>query len=148
MNTFLPLSWELNFGLKITSQAKVLSLQPCPCFSYFNLTSVTNFGNWPHTELYEVVFSTQLDRKLGLPRWYSSKESVWQCRRHKRRGLDPWVRKILWRRKWQPIPVLLPGKSHGQKSLVGYSPWSCKELDTTELRSTHTDRKLKGQSWI
>ena len=44
-----------------------------------------------------------------------------------------------WRRKWQPIPVLLPGKSHGQKSLVGHgSPWGCKELDTTEqLHFTH-----------
>ena len=45
---------------------------------------------------------------------------------------DPWVRKIPWRRKWQPTPVLLPGKSHGQRSLVGYSPWGRKELDTTE----------------
>ena len=37
-----------------------------------------------------------------------------------------------WRRKWQPTPVVLPGESHGQRSLVGYSPWGCKELDTTE----------------
>ena len=36
-----------------------------------------------------------------------------------------------WRRKWQPIPVFLPGKSHGQRSLVDYGPWGCKELDTT-----------------
>ena len=35
----------------------------------------------------------------------------------------PWVRKIPWRRKWQPTPVILPGKSHGQRSLVGYNPW-------------------------
>ena len=41
-----------------------------------------------------------------------------QCRRH---GFDPWVRKIPWRSKWQPSPVFLPGKSHGQRSLVGYS---------------------------
>ena len=40
--------------------------------------------------------------------------------------------KIPWRRKWQPSPVPLPGKSHGQRSLVGYSPWGCKESDTTE----------------
>ena len=40
--------------------------------------------------------------------------------------------KYYWRRKWQPTPVLLPGKSHGQRSLVGYSPWGCKELDMTE----------------
>ena len=45
---------------------------------------------------------------------------------------EPWVGKIPWRRKWQPIPVLLPGKSHGQRSLVGYSLWGCKESDTTE----------------
>ena len=37
--------------------------------------------------------------------------------------------KIPWRRKWQPTPVFLPGKSHGQRSLVGYSPWGCSELD-------------------
>ena len=37
-------------------------------------------------------------------------------------GFDPWVKKMLWRRKWQPTPVFLPGKSHGQRSLVGYSP--------------------------
>ena len=45
---------------------------------------------------------------------------------------DPWVRKIFWRRKWQPTPVLLPRKSHGQRSLVGYSPWGCRESDMTE----------------
>ena len=39
---------------------------------------------------------------------------------------------IIWRRKWQSTPVLLPGKSHGERNLVGYSPWGCKELDTTE----------------
>ena len=40
--------------------------------------------------------------------------------------------KIPWKRKWQPTPVLLPGKSHGQRSLVGYSPWGHKELDKTD----------------
>ena len=43
-----------------------------------------------------------------------------------------WVRKILCRRKWQPTTVLLPGESHGQRSLGGYSPWGHKESDTTE----------------
>ena len=44
-----------------------------------------------------------------------------------------------WRRKWQPTPVTLPGKSHGRRSLAGYSPWGCKESDTTEqLTNTHT----------
>ena len=45
---------------------------------------------------------------------------------------DPWVGKIPWRREWQPTPVFLPGESHGQRSLVGYNPWGCKELDMTE----------------
>ena len=54
------------------------------------------------------------------------------CRRHKTWRFDPWVNKIPWRRAWQPIPVSLPGESHGQRSLIGYSPQSHKESDTTE----------------
>ena len=46
----------------------------------------------------------------------------------KRHGFDPWVRKIPWRRKWQPTPVFLPGESHEQRSLAGYSPWGCKKV--------------------
>ena len=45
---------------------------------------------------------------------------------------DPWVGKIPWKRAQQLTPVFLPGESHGQRSLVGYSPWSHKELDVTE----------------
>ena len=50
----------------------------------------------------------------------------------KKPGFDPWVGKIPWRRKWLPTPVFLLGKSHGQRSLVGYSPWGRKESDMTE----------------
>jgi len=57
--------------------------------------------------------------ELGLLWWLSGKELTYSCRRC---GFNPWVRKIPWRRKWQPTPVLLPGKSHGQRSLAGYSP--------------------------
>ena len=52
-----------------------------------------------------------------------------QCRRP---GVDPWVGKTPWRREWLPTPVNLPEEFHGQRSLVGYSPWGCKESDTTE----------------
>ena len=45
---------------------------------------------------------------------------------------DPWVRKIPWRKKWQPIPVYLPEESYRQRSLEGYNPWGRKESDTTE----------------
>ena len=51
-------------------------------------------------------------------------------------GFDPWVGKIPWSRKWKLAPVFLPGKSLGQGSLVGYSPWGHKELDMTKRQST------------
>ena len=69
---------------------------------------------------------------LFLPGGASGKEPTCQCRRCKRCGFDPWVRKIPWRRKWQPTLLFLPRESHGQRSLVDCSPWVCKELDTTE----------------
>ena len=75
-----------------------------------------------------------------FPIWVTSggpggKETACQCRRHKRLGLNPWVRKSPWRRKWQPTPVFLPGKFQGQRSLGGYSPWSHRELAATEHSS-------------
>ena len=60
-------------------------------------------------------------------------------------GSIPGVGKIPWRRAWQPSPAFLPGESHGQKSLAGYSSWSHKELDVTEHAHTHEgtrDRSL------
>ena len=48
------------------------------------------------------------------------------------------VGNIPWSRKWQPTPVVLPGKLHGQRSLGGYSPWDCKESDMTERPNTCT----------
>ena len=69
----------------------------------------------------------------GLPGWRSGRESVYWYRRHR---VDSWVGKISRRRKWQPTPVFLPGESHGQKSLAGYSPWGRKESDTTERPNT------------
>ena len=59
-------------------------------------------------------FSGGIRKEMGLPRWLRDKEFTCQCKRH---GFNPWVRKIPWRRKWQPTPVFLPGKSHGQRSL-------------------------------
>ena len=68
----------------------------------------------------------------------SGEESTCQCKRCKRHGFNPWVRKISWRKKWQPTPVFLPGESHGWRSLEGYSPWCCQQSDTTEQLNTHT----------
>ena len=66
---------------------------------------------------------------LRLPRWLSGEETACQSRRG---GFEPWAGKIPWRRAWQPTPVLLPGEAHGQRSLAGFSPQGCNELDTTE----------------
>ena len=77
------------------------------------------------------------ERSHGLRWWVSGSRIFLQCRRGRRSGLDPWVGKIPKRRAWHPAPVFLPGKSHGQRSLVGYSPWGCKELDTSERLGTH-----------
>ena len=57
------------------------------------------------------------------------------CLQCGRPGFDSWIGKIPCRRKWQPTPVFLPGKSHGQRSLAVYSPWGCKKSDTTEWLS-------------
>ena len=74
--------------------------------------------------------------KTGFPGGSVLKESACQCRRlgfsHRRCEFDLWVRKIPWRRKWQPAPVFLVGRSHGQRKLVAYSPWGLKESDMTE----------------
>ena len=68
------------------------------------------------TEKNEILPHAATWTDLGLPRWRSDKESTCQCRRH---GFNPQVEKIPWRRKWQPNAVFLPGKFHGQRSLVG-----------------------------
>ena len=59
---------------------------------------------------------------------------------------DPWVGKIHWRRKWQPTQVFLPGKSHGQRSLAGYSPWGHKESDITERLKTAKENAIFFES--
>ena len=75
-----------------------------------------------------------------------------QCRRVRRLGFYPWVQKIPWRRARRPSPVFLPGESHGQRSLAGYSPGGHKESDTTwsDLAHIHIikakfDSKISGQ---
>ena len=99
----------------------------------------------PSLWLYEALLANwclcflicHLGLSQGFPDGASGKETTCQWRRHKRCGFDPWVRKIPWRRKWQPTPVFLPGRSHGQSSLVGYSLWCPKESDMTEYSNSN-----------
>ena len=69
-----------------------------------------------------------------------SKESTCQCMRCRKCGFDPWLGKIPWRRKWEPTPVFLPEKSHGQRSLVGCGPRGRKE---SAMTSTHGETKIQ-----
>ena len=61
----------------------------------------------------------------------------------KRHEFNPWVRKIPWNREWQPTPVFLPGKFHGQRSLAGYSLWGHKESDTTKQLSIRVRLRMR-----
>ena len=65
---------------------------------------------------------TFLKEHTNFPSGAGGKEPTYQCRRHKKSGFDPWFGTIPWGRKWQPTPGFLPGESHGQRSLAGYSP--------------------------
>ena len=90
---------------------------------------------------------------VGFPGGASGKEPACQCRRPKRLGFDSWVGKIPWSRKWQPTLVSLPGKSHGQRSLVGYSPWSCRVRHDWSDSAQHTLEREKilgflGEFWL
>ena len=94
--------------------------------------SWTQLINW--TELmYDPINIFLISGGLFSVRYFpgvsDSKSVCLQCGRP---GFSPWVRKISWRRKWQSTPVFLPGKSHGRRKLVGYSPSGHKESDTTE----------------
>ena len=77
----------------------------------------------------------------GLPRWCSAKESACQCKRLRRVGFDPWAGKISPDLEEEvathPIAVFLPEKSHGQRSLAGYSPGGHKESDMTAFTHIH-----------
>ena len=78
-------------------------------------------------------------RVPGLSLWLSGKESTCQCRRH---GSNPWVGTIPWRRTWQPIPVFLPGTSHGQRSLGATLHEITKELDLTWQLNNNNKHEL------
>ena len=82
------------------------------------------------TQIYQIYVASG---GLGLPGGTSDKEPVCHCRRCKRHMFNPWVRKIPWRREWQPTSVFLPVESRGQRSWADYSPWDHKELDMTKV---------------
>ena len=96
---------------------KPTMLHPCYHGGQFHLraTQEANGGASNMNQFCQLPFHETINNPGGA----SGKEPVCQCRRHKRCGFEPWVRKIPWRRKWLPTPALLPGESHRQRSLVG-----------------------------
>ena len=93
------------------------------------LGGLPSIGSHSQTRLKRLSSSSSSRIDWGLPKWLSGKESTFQCRKPR---LDSWDEKIPWRRKWQPTLISLPGKSHGQRSLAGYSLGGGKESHTTE----------------
>ena len=116
---------------------------PLPSVRVACWQSRARLGRWRHRPslclgLYMaspwVLVRLQIFAFLRIPLtlvWAHPSLVVKKCLPSRRLRFNPWIRKVPWRRKWQPSPVFLPGRSHGQKSLRGYSSWSCKELDTT-----------------
>ena len=109
-------------------QLAFLFLLQYSCFTVLCQFLLCSKVNQLYVYIYPFFF--RFPSHFGLPWWLRQQSFCLQCRRS---GFDPWVRKISWRRKWQPTPVLLPGKFHGRRShLVGYCPWGHRESDTTE----------------
>ena len=95
---------------------------------------------YTHTDMYmHIVLKHRLNIYKGHSQGFPGGAVVKNppARRHKRLGLDPWLRKISWSQKCQPTPVFLSGKFQGQRKLVNYSPWNHKESDMTECTHTH-----------
>ena len=93
--------------------------------------------NWNHLLAQCLLFQCP-QYPWELPQGCSGKEFTCQCRRCKRRKVNPWIGEIPWSRQWQPTPESRLEKFHGQRSLAGYGPWGCKESDMTECARIHT----------
>ena len=132
-----PFSWSHSFQ-------KTCLLSPyTPLFFIFFVTMVISLAQTLNSSHLVSHHKRVLICLLSLPRWLSGKEPNCQCRRCR---FDPWVRKIPWRRKWQHTPVFLPGKSHGQRSLVSCSPWGWGVRHVLVTEKIHTD--TNSDLWI
>ena len=85
---------------------------------------------------------------LAIYRSFSGDSDIWQriCLQCRRPEFNPWVGKIPWRREWQLTSLFMPGKFHGQRSLVGYSPWGHKEVDMTERLTLSTFNNVSNNA--
>ena len=114
---------RVNFALFCARRGKHLTTD-------FSFTNTKSKKNLRHTIVTTIC-------GLGFPSG-SAVESCLHFRRRRRSKFNPWVQNIPWKRNWQPTPVFLSGKSQGQRSLVGYSPWGQRESKKTEHTCNHT----------
>ena len=124
MHRYICLQYSLGWKTKRYIIISIFHFTRENYFALFGMQSLC-FGMWWELKVkcnktlkFKLVIKTSLflpvyTSSLGL----TSKESACQCKRH---VFDPWVGKIPWRRKWQPTPIFLPGKSHAHRSLTGY----------------------------
>ena len=106
-----------------------VSTSPCVNSSWANILHDISFY-WDYVGI-KIEKNQPIRRCLWLPRFFPGRSVIKNLpanSRDRRYRFDPWVRKSPWRRKWQPTPVFLPGKSHGQRRLVGYCPWQSQRV--------------------
>ena len=103
---------------------------------------VTSRSVFPKTAVPVLESFSVVHCSSRLPWWLRGRRICLQCRRP---GFNPWVGKIPWRRERLPTPVFWPGGFHGQRSLVGCSPWGRKESDMTEQLHFHFSLSCIGE---
>ena len=152
-----PMSWLFTSG----SQSLLYLLPFClPAnttwlLGYHSLAFLCHFPTHSHLFKYYIVGFHVLELCktritlcvfLGFPGGASGKELTCQCRRHKRYRFSSWVGKIPWRRAWQPTPVFLPGESHEQRSLLGYTLWGRKRVGHNWAHTHTRCRRIKTEA--
>ena len=142
---YLRIIWHV-FNLQLFPRYKQQGYQLGWCFLRARQCFMTNWNkiSWAHQDTSLGLASATFEIKLkhnnhSFPGGLEVKNLHANVCQWRRRGFDPWVGKIPKRREWQPTPVFLPGKSHGQRNLASYSSWDGKELDmTVQLTWIHT----------
>ena len=144
--------WKIKFDLPLSMTEFIKTMYLCFAkrFSKRRISLASGFYDVRTIIIFSYCFKKQKLVYQGFPGGDSGKEPVCQCRRCRRCGFDPWIGKLPWRRRWQPSPVFLSEKSHGRRSLAGYSPQGRKSQTWLSVRAswfvTKKARVFRGNS--